>query len=640
MTRGEPVQLASAYSRGGKMQSQGLLRLIHGIRGTSAAISGIDLAVCSFLLLIGAFQFTHCPRTSDFLNDPQYVDIARSIVDHGSYEFNFLPMTTLPPGLSLLLAVAGWLAGFTPAVMFHVIAVCTTLAMIASYQLLRNVEGRGVAAVACLLLACSPSLLGYNTALIFPEMPYFLMSMVTLLLAVRMDRSDKASIGRMLLLSVTVVAAVLVRSIGIALVVGMGAWIVASLVLVPESGRRRLKRFLLPLTLGLIAQLGWSLWAQRHEVLEWPNLPGYPQSYVSQLKVKNGQYPELGMAHLSDIPSRVERNIVTRTIGFDKLLTRRYVSSFWSSPAIAGVILLILLGLVSSFRNGGQLHDWYFLWSEIIFLMWPWDYRERFIYPVVPLACLYIWRGAKMLKDCAVRQPEVTGLWAFFVGLFLSIVSACFALRILSFEIDKDHARGDHLQPIVATLFWLVSMAVGFVIFKFQTLRNSPRLARALGSLTDIAQPLSPLGFRVTTGLIVAALVASGIVQQVAVGNNNMNPDLTRQSFYPEIEAAAWIKKYEPNRVIMAREQDTLFHYTGQRVVWFPPISDPKVLMDGIRRHHVDVLIVAHHSDSYWLPLEDTCFQSLRDAYGKAFQLVHQGHDYKIFEVRPPGNGA
>ena len=410
--------------------------------------------------------------------------------------------------------------------------------------------------------------------------------------------------------------------------------------LVPDSGRRRLKRFLLPLTLGLIAQLSWSLWAQRHEVLEWPNLPGYPQSYVSQLKVKNGQYPELGMAHLSDIPSRVERNMVTRTIGFDKLLTRRYVSSFWSSPAIAGVILLIVLGLVSSFRNGGQLHDWYFLWSEIIFLFWPWDYRERFIYPVVPLACLYLWRGAKTLKLSAVRKPKMIGWLVFCGGLFLSVISACFALRILSFEVDKDHVRGDHLQPLVATLFWLMSMVVGIVIFKFQTLRNLQRRARSLESLTDFARSWGQVSFRVVTGLIVTVLVASGLLQQVAVGHNHMNPDITRQSFYPEIEAAAWIKKYEPNRVIMAREQDTLFHYTGQRVVWFPPISNPKVLMDGIRRLHAELLIVAHHSDSYWLPPEDTCFQLLRQAYGGTFQLIHQGHDYEIFEVRPPGNGA
>jgi hypothetical protein len=632
------VQPAPAYSRDGKMQSRGLLRLVHSILGASAAISSVDLAVYAVILLIGAFQFTHYPQTSDFLNDPQYVDIARSIVDSGSYQFDFLPMTTLPPGLSLLLALAGWLAGFTPAVMFHVISVCTALALIAAYQLLRKVEGRGVAAVACLLLASSPSLLGYNTAIIFPEMPYFLASMLALLLAVKVDRSDRAPIDRMLLLSLAVVAAVLIRSVGIALLAGIGTWIVASLVLAPGLGRRRLKRFLLPLALGLLTQVGWGLWAQRHEVLEW-QLPGYPESYVSQLKVKNGQYPELGLAHLSDIPSRVERNIVTRAVVLGELLTRRYISNFWSSPAIVGVILLVALGLVSSLRNGGQLFDWYFLWYEAIFLLWPWDTRERFLYPVVPLACLYLWRGAKTLQLHSARKPKTVGLSIFLVGLILSIVSACFALRILPLAVHQDHVRGDRLQPAVATLFWIMLMAVGLMMFRGQSLHNSQSGSRVLGSLNNFARSLTPFRLRVAAGLVVAVLVASGIVQQMAVGHGNMNPDITRQSFYPEIEASKWIKKHEPNRVLMAREQDTVFHYTGQRVVWFPPISDPEVLMDGIRRHHVEVLIVAHHSNSYWLPAEDKCFQLLRQVYGSAFQLIQQGPDYQIFNVRPSRTG-
>jgi hypothetical protein len=70
--------------------------------------------------------------------------------------------------------------------------------------------------------------------------------------------------------------------------------------------------------------------------------------------------------------------------------------------------------------------------------------------------------------------------------------------------------------------------------------------------------------------------------------------------------------------------------------VWFPPISDPRVLMDGIRRFHVDVVVVAHHPDSYWRPPEDVCFQSLLHAYGSAFLLSHQGPDYWIFDVVAP----
>jgi hypothetical protein len=251
-----------------------------------------------------------------------------------------------------------------------------------------------------------------------------------------------------------------------------------------------------------------------------------------------------------------------------------------------------------------------------------------------------LWRGVKMLKLFSVRQPKVTALSVFVFGLFLSVVSASFALRVLPFEVDKDHVRGDRLQPVAATVFWLILTAAGLVMIRLQSLRNSTGCVRVQGSLGHLAHSLSPLVFRVVASLVVAILIASGLVQQVAVAHNNMHPDITRQTFYPEIEAAGWIKKHEPSRVLMAREQDTVFHYTGQRVAWFPPISDPKVLMDGIRRQHVELLIVAHHSNSYWLPPEDTCFQLLRQVYGGAFQLIHEGLNYQIFGVRPPGSGT
>ena len=201
------------------------------------------------------------------------------------------------------------------------------------------------------------------------------MSMTALLLTLKIDRIQR---GLLLpvwiaLLSVALVLAVLIRSVGIALIVGLVTWTVTSFVLAPENARLRMKRFLIPLVLGLVAQLGWSGWAQRHEALEW-QLPGYPGSYVSQLRVKDGQHPELGLAHVSDIPNRMGRNVVMQAAGFAQLLIRRNISKFWSSPAICGVVIVIAVGLASSLRDAGQLHDWYFLWYECIFLVWPWDY--------------------------------------------------------------------------------------------------------------------------------------------------------------------------------------------------------------------------------------------------------------------------
>ena len=597
-----------------------------------APFSAPDWVVLALILLIGAIEFIYYPHAADFLNDPGYPDLARSILDQGSYQLDYLPETTLPPGFALILAVAGKFFGLTPAVLFRVIAVFTTLGLIAAYMFLRQIEGRGVAAIACLLFGFSPSVFSFNTAVIFPEMPYLFLSMLVLLMAFKIDHtsSSRTPIIWSLVLGVTLVFAVLVRSVGIALIAGLAAWLLTSLLVRPELGRRRLRNFLLPLLLGTAAQVGWSMWAQRHQVLEW-QLPGYPDSYVAQLKVKNGQYPELGLARLSDIPARIERNIVTRTAVLGQLLTGRHVSPFYSSPAVAGVLILIAAGLISSFRNGAQLHDWYFLWEEVIFVFWPWDAKPRFLFPIVPLAVLYLWRGARVFLSYSIRQPKRTGLCVVLTGAVLGSISAAFAFRILLFDVDPS-SRGDRLQPIAATLFWALFSLIGLALFRF----HSSGSRDGEPSFSKIAESWAGLPLRIAAILVLALPVGSGLVQQLACGRGNLNPDITQQLAYPEIEASEWIRTHEPpDRIIMARDQDTVFHYTGRRVVWFPPISDPKVLMDGIRRHNVSVLVIAHHRDSYWLPPEDVCFQSLEQSYGSAFHIADEGRDFQIFEISP-----
>jgi Dolichyl-phosphate-mannose-protein mannosyltransferase len=601
----------------------------------------VDFVVYAFILIIAVFQATHYLHTADFVNDATFPDLARSLVAQGAYQVSLHPQTTLPPGLPFLLAPVGRFFGFTPAALFPVIAVFTALALLTSYQLLRLLEGRGVAAASCLLLASSPQMFGLNAAVIFPESPYFFFSMLALLLALHMDRTppERAPVGRATLLSVAIVLAVLVRSVGVALLVGVVAWCAASLFLAPDSAKRRMKRFWIPLALGLIAQLSWSIWAYRHQNLEW-QLPGYPQSYLSQLKVKNGQDPELGLAGLSDIPIRVARNIVTRTAGLDHLLTRRYFSKFWSSPFICGVAALIALGLAASLRNAGQLLDWYCLLEEGIYLLWPWDYRDRFLFPVVPLACLYLWRGARELWNYSIRKPRTAGLWFAAVGLLLSVTSAGFGLRLIPFATEADHARMDRLQPIGAACFWAMLAAMGIAMFAFDSFRRPSGSRSASALLNRIGHPRMQFALRFVAIVALLVLVGLATAQQVAWGRSNLSPDTTKQALYPEIEASEWIRVHEPSdRVIMAREPEFVYHFTHRRVVWFPPISDPKVLMDGIRRHHVELLVVAHHGHSYWLPPEDACFQLLQRAYPTAFHLIHHGVDYWVFEVEHSVDG-
>ena len=602
-------------------------------QGTAPSLSIADFAVYAYVLLMGAFEFTHYARAANFLVDTTYPDLARSILERGLYQVRFLPETTLPPGFPLILAVVGRFFGFSPSVLFPVIAVCAALGLIAAYELLRRVEGRGFAAAACLLLASSPALFIFNATVIFPEMPYFLASMLALLLALRIDRArpGRALIGWQLLLGAILVAALLIRSVGIALLVGLVTWGIASLVLIPQSGKRRIKRFALPLVLGLTAQLAWGAWAQRHQTREW-ELPGYPQSYISQLRVKDGQHPELGLARLADIPSRVAGNLILRTVRFGEIMTGKHISRFWPSPAISGVVILIAVGLLDSIRNGGELYDWYFLWYEAIFLLWPWETRDRFLFPILPLACLYLWRGAKTLQKFWIHQPGKAALSMGLGASFLALSSGAFALRLSTFTLDVQHLRADRLQPVAAALFWSTLAVMGFGTLAFRSLRGSNAAAGLVASIE--AKARFPL--LLIANLVVAALVMSGVRQLIRRGLDNLRPDVTRQALYPEIEASQWITAHEPSSlVIMARASDFVFHYTQRHVVWFPPISDPQVLMEGIRRHHVDLIVVAHHPDSFYRPSEDECFQALLKAYGSAFQLRHDDPTYLVYEVLP-----
>jgi len=42
-----------------------------------------------------------------------------------------------------------------------------------------------------------------------------------------------------------------------------------------------------------------------------------------------------------------------------------------------------------------ELIEWYFAGYELIYLLWPWTMELRFLLPIAPLACFYIWQGAK-----------------------------------------------------------------------------------------------------------------------------------------------------------------------------------------------------------------------------------------------------
>jgi hypothetical protein len=90
----------------------------------------------------------------------------------------------------------------------------------------------------------------------------------------------------------------------------------------------------------------------------------------------------------------------------------------------------------------------------------------------------------------------------------------------------------------------------------------------------------------------------------------------------------------------MARQMDVVYHYSRRKVVWFPPISDPELLMRGIIDHHVQFIVIEERGsddEKYWIPDAKTCFARLTARYPEEFALVQQGPGEAIYSVVRPG---
>ena len=116
-----------------------------------------DLYVYLSLLALGVLQLALSSWSSEFVSDSYYYELAHSILARAGYGFNFRPEPQIPPGFPALLALLMLVAGHSYALLIRSIPVFTTLGFIASYEVLKAEEGRGFAALTCLLLASSPS---------------------------------------------------------------------------------------------------------------------------------------------------------------------------------------------------------------------------------------------------------------------------------------------------------------------------------------------------------------------------------------------------------------------------------------------------------------------------------------------------
>src|SRR5260370_2059255 len=333
-----------------------------------------DLTVYFLIVTLGIVQFMLSPRSADYLHDTNYFELANSVIHKAHYGFNGKPMTQLPPGLPYLMAMLNPIMGIGYTVMIHLMTMFAILALLVAYKLIREEEDRIVAALACLLLASSPFFFVFSTSLVFADLPYFFLSMVLLLMALNLDRAKSWGTSQTLqwlIWGPLLVTTVLVKSVAIALLVGCSCWLGVSCLKSWETAKRRLRIFLPLLILGITAQVSWMVWASQHQYHDWP-LPGYQENYIAQLRLKNANQPELGLATWKDVVMRPFANGDEMAAALFGVFTHKEMAAAGYSPGTLLPLLIVAIGLLgTSLRTGGGPLEWYFLSYQAMFRLWP-----------------------------------------------------------------------------------------------------------------------------------------------------------------------------------------------------------------------------------------------------------------------------
>ena len=456
------------------------------------------------------------------------------------------------------------------------------------------------------------------------------------------DEYDKASTTRSrivwgAILTIAVVASLLIATATIALLGAVAAVVVLTVLKERRLARIRLLKFL-PVFLVGTAVLGvWML--RKPAPLEW-SLPGYPRSYLQQLKVKSGRHPELGMAKWSDIPARVTTNLMAEGDILARLVLRHGVDRTNVAMVVVPFLLMVIGWTYSIAKTGGmQLVDWYFAGYEFIYALWPWTMDTRFILPIAPIACFYMWQGINGAILASRTKPRVVGIIWFPVAALLTILGT-------RWIYTNQNSANRYLPAKLLVLVWLISAGIAAWMAYTGKSVFSAEISSRVGRW--ITQPWSTWGvsplhlLRYSVYLMVAALVLIGIVSDTRIARENLNAQDfigvretgTYEFLAREVEAGVWLRSNTPSdSVVMARHWPTVYHYAERKLVWFAPISDPRILWEGILRHSVNYVVVVKHEAPYYLPDDDYCFDRLLAIYQDKFRLVLQKTNLRIFKV-------
>lgn len=592
--------------------------------GNRFSARSLDILFYSSMGFLCLFHFFTNIRIEDYGADSSiYIGLASSILQKGTYEFNFAPHTFYPPGFPLLLALISAVFGSSYITFVRAMAVIDMLALFASYRLLRQMESRSFALTACLILGTSRYYFTTATQFVGSDVPYFLTSTITLLLALSVERA-RTPLRRLAIsvgIALFLVFSLLIRTVGVSLLPGILAWLSFNLLFGRAKAVFLVKVFAPALVLGIVVFTTWLVWSEqmKHQATAI-GVEGW--TYVDQLRLKDPHQPDLGNATGFDLLSHSFENLVIQGAHLAEIGTHiSWIQPLWYSPVVLTVVGLIAVGWAGSLRaNDSGFAEWYFAAYVSMLLLWPFDEGPRFVFPIFTLALLYFSRGTKRLRIGLTHWPRSFFRFGFFVAASLTVYA--------TFDVFV-WMKHPNLQAELTTVF--LAFTVVLTALRAGAVNEKHRVS----TIKYFEMVTRSKKLQLASAIGVAVLVVMGLGVQVTTAVKNVTISASTYIHEPSKQAAIWIKDHTlPNDVIMAQEAPIIHRISGRRVAPFTVTGNAHKIMAEIRDYKVTFLAVnTSKKMTYYRPTEAERMRLLQASYPGSFDLVHEERSLQIFKI-------
>lgn len=569
------------------------------------------LALLAVLVAIGLL-YAGWARSRSFYDadTAQYLGLAESILAGEGYRFDGRPQTKFPPGVALAylapLALFGrdfpWI--YRTAVAYSVVALAAAWAW---WSARREPSRRLLLA----LTAGSITWYEFSAGASLSEAPFALATLLALAIA---ERGFSRGALPMLGFTAAVVAAVLTRTAGVALVAGIGV------TLLLRRGAPFAERLglLAGASAGVLALGAWSVWSagarQPFFTGDLGSAATYAATYVDQIVAHSPHQPDLGRASAGDLALRVYANLRVQLQHAGEILSNLpWLPSRALSPVSAAAAVALLLGGIAEARRANPLAAWYAAATLALLLVWPFDEGRRFLMPLLPVLFTFAVAGGRRLHAILSSHPRrfLSGL------LLLCVASLGWAALDAPFHAGPRGAAHD----LGLLVFGLVAALSGAGLAAWGT--GWP--GRALSWI-----PSS----RVLAGLFLAGYLLAGArsVPEI-VARHHESSGAMRQT--PARHASEWLlREAPPGSMVMATDWDAIHFATGLPTVPLPVTGEPAKLLEAIAQAKPSFLVInAPRAHEYLLPPDHERLAELERAAPGAFDEAFRTEAVTVLRV-------